>query len=93
MALNVEIAYAAPDKQIILDVSVAQGTSIVVAIQQSGILLEFPEIDLNQVKVGVFSRQAKLDDICRPGDRIEIYRPLKIDPKEARRIKGSDLNS
>ena len=83
--INVEIAYANPTSQSIIQVEIEEGRTIEQAIDRSGILLLFPEIDLMQQKVGIFSKQMKLSDIIKEGDRIEIYRPLIVDPKEARR--------
>ncbi|TAK76445.1 MAG: RnfH family protein [Gammaproteobacteria bacterium] len=90
--MKVEVAYAGRDRQEILAVEVKEGSTIETAIQQSGILALFPEIDLAKQKVGVFSKQKDLTDIVREGDRIEIYRPLIIDPKEARRAKAKALS-
>ena len=88
--INVEVAYAEPEKQIIRSVTVVAGTLIADAIEQSGIMRDFPEINLEAVKVGIFGKitslQAKLND----GDRIEIYRPLIADPKEVRRKRAAE---
>lgn len=59
--------------------------TVLQALQQSGLLLQFPEIDHPQVLVGVWGRQVKLDQCLRDLDRVEIYRPLRVDPKVARR--------
>lgn len=87
--MNVEVAYAKPDTQVILSLDVAEGASVEAAIRQSGILERFPEIDLDHNKVGIFSKQCKLDQPLRAGDRIEIYRPLIADPKESRRHRAA----
>lgn len=84
----VEVVYARPDEQRIIPVWVEEGSTIETVIDRSGILLIFPEIDLNQQQVGIFSRRKELSDVVSEGDRIEIYRPLLIDPKEARRKRG-----
>ncbi|MHB1948366.1 MAG: RnfH family protein [Gammaproteobacteria bacterium] len=84
----IEIAYARPDQQKILSVEVKEGATIEEAIDRSGILEIFPEIDLTKQKVGIFSQIKKLTDRVKEGDRIEIYRPLLIDPKEARRKRA-----
>lgn len=86
--ITVEVAYAQPDQQRIIALQVAEGTTIEAAIQLSGILMLFPEIDLTKQKVGIFSKPKPLSEILRDGDRIEIYRPLLIDPKEARRKRA-----
>jgi putative ubiquitin-RnfH superfamily antitoxin RatB of RatAB toxin-antitoxin module len=81
----VEVAFAAVKVQRIFKVEVLDGASVGDAIQLSGVLEAFPEIDLDGVKVGVFSKARKLSDLVKEGDRVEIYRGLTIDPKEARR--------
>ncbi len=86
---KVEVAYALPDEQVILALDVTPDTSIESAIQQSGILERFPEIDLSATKVGVFGKLSKLNATLKPGDRIEIYRPLIADPKEVRRQRAA----
>lgn len=87
----IEMIYALPHEQKLLRMEVAPNTSILDAILESDLLLLYPEIDLNQVKVGIFGKQKKLTDLISPGDRIEIYRPLLIDPKEARRHKAKKI--
>jgi len=86
--IPIEIAYGKPNKQTLLTIEVADNSTVHQAIEQSGILQQFPEIDLALNKVGIFSKIVALDKTLRTGDRIEIYRPLKIDPKEARRIRA-----
>lgn len=86
--LKVEVAYAALDRQCLLLVEVPAGSTIREVIYASGILREFPCIDLAKQLVGVFSKRRTLEDTINDGDRIEIYRPLLIDPKEARRAKA-----
>jgi putative ubiquitin-RnfH superfamily antitoxin RatB of RatAB toxin-antitoxin module len=86
--IKIEVAYAAPDKQRILALEVPAGTTIGEAVRLSGIAEIFPSIDLTQLKVGVFSQSRELTDIVLAGDRVEIYRPLTIDPKEARRARA-----
>jgi uncharacterized protein len=86
--IEVEIAYALQDHQLLIAVTVPQGATVLEAIKQSQILHHFPDIDLNKQKVGIFSRFCQLDQIVHAGDRIEIYRPLSIDPKDARRARG-----
>lgn len=86
--IRVEVAYARPDRQEIIAIEVESGCSIQRAIEQSGILQRFPEIDLQCQSVGIFSKRRELTDILQAGDRVEIYRPLTIDPMEARRAKA-----
>ena len=93
MALNkmikVEVAYATKTVQRIIAVEIEAGSTIQMAIDRSGIMHLFPEINLAKQKIGVFSKSQHLHDLVNEGDRIEIYRPLSIDPKEARRLKAA----
>lgn len=86
--IRVEVVYGLPEKQRILVTEVITGTSVETVIEQSGIKTEFPQIDLSQNKVGIWNRTCKLSDYPKDGDRIEIYRPLIADPKEARRQRA-----
>ncbi len=86
--IRVEVAYALPTKQTIVDVSVPENTSVEDAIRASDILEQFPDIDLAKTKVGIWSRVVKLRDVLSEGDRIEIYRPLIADPKEIRKRRA-----
>ncbi|MHB8423717.1 MAG: RnfH family protein [Gammaproteobacteria bacterium] len=83
--LRIEVVYALPDTQHVIAMQLAAGASVRTAIERSGLLQKFPEIRLAHDKVGIFGRVAKLDDGLDDGDRLEIYRPLVRDPKEARR--------
>ena len=84
MELRVEVAYALADRQVVVSFTVEQGTSLREAIARSGILKEFPDIDLRAQRVGVFGKLKDLDAPVEPYDRIEIYRPA-VDPKVRRR--------
>jgi len=88
--INVEVAYALPDIQVIIPLEVSQGTTIEQAIKQSGVLTTFPEIDLTTNKVGIFSKLGKLDQELREKDRVEIYRKLIADPKEVRKKRAAE---
>ena len=81
----VEVAYATPTRQVVIALEVDVATTVAAAIYQSGILQEFPEIDLTVNAVGVFGDHARLEDQLQPGDRVEIYRVLRVAPMEARR--------
>ncbi len=87
--MPVEVAYATFEKQHLLNLDVPEGSTVEQAIRRSGILEMCPEIDLQQQKVGVWGKLAALDQPMRPRDRAEIYRPLKADPKEARRKRAA----
>lgn len=84
----IEVVYALPTKQTLLQVSLEQGATVEEGINASNILSAFPEIDLAKTKVGIWSRVVKLKDTLRDGDRIEIYRPLIADPKEVRKRRA-----
>ncbi len=87
--MRIEVAYAKPSEQVILTLDIADGSTIEAAIIESGILQRFPEIDLANNRVGIFGRLFKLDQVLRAGDRVEIYRPLLVDPKEMRRTRAA----
>lgn len=88
--LNIEVAYATPEKQKIISLEIEQATSPRDAIKLSRIKDEFPEIDLDNVKIGVFGKPIPDNYQLREKDRIEIYRPLLADPKEVRRRLASE---
>lgn len=88
--LRVEVAFAREDEQTILTVEGVFGLTAQVAIERSGVLRRFPEIDLARNKIGVFGKVAKLDRVLEIGDRVEIYRPLIADPKEARKKRAAE---
>lgn len=84
----VEVAYAKEHEQVIIPLNVDAGTTLEQAVQLSGILEQFPEIDLTQNKTGIFGKIAKADTELREKDRVEIYRSLIADPKESRRKRA-----
>ncbi len=87
--ITVEVAYAKPGEQLILRLEVGPDTTIQEAIEQSGILEHFPEIDPAVMKAGIFGKLKKPGQILREGDRIEIYRPLIADPKQVRKERAA----
>jgi len=90
-SINVEVAYALPEKQVIRALNVDAGTTIGAAIVLSGIMMDFPELDneLEHAKVGIFGKIAAVTTVLSDGDRVEIYRPLIADPKEVRRQRAA----
>lgn len=86
--ITVEVAYALPQKQSLVEISVPADSTIESIIVASGLCELHPEIDLKKTKVGVWSRVAKMRDTVNDGDRIEIYRPLIADPKEIRKRRA-----
>ena len=88
--IMIEVSYALPKKQIIIPVLVPKDISVKEAIELSGILKKFEEIDLDSNQVGIFGKLTTLDKVLRDRDRIEIYRPLIADPKEIRRKRAAE---
>lgn len=88
--MRVEIVYALRERQQLVQVDVEDRATVRDAIEASGVLGEFPEIDLNVNKVGIFGKLVKLDTVLRDRDRVEIYRPLIADPKEVRRKRAAE---
>ncbi|MCF5720203.1 RnfH family protein [Pseudomonas syringae] len=89
--VEIEVVYAAVDRQLLLAVAVPAGTSLRAAVQSSGIAAQFPELDLAGCALGIFGKAVADADvrIVQAGDRIEIYRPLLADPKEVRRLRAA----
>lgn len=88
--ITVEVAYARPDRQVIIPLRVMPGTTAELAILASGIISQFAEITLAKNKIGIFGKLIKLDTVLRHMDRVEIYRPLTADPKAARRQRAAE---
>jgi uncharacterized protein len=83
--MRVTVAWALPDEQVVVPLDLPEGATAAGAIRASGLTARFPEIDLARHGVGVFGRVVSLGQVLREGDRVEIYRPLQMDPREARR--------
>lgn len=91
--IHVEVAYALPNKQQIIALDVPEGTEALVAVQQSGIEEGFPEIDLENPKLGLFGKSIKAGQVLEDGDRVEIYRPLIADPKANRKARAEQAKA
>ena len=89
----VEVAYALADKQSLISLEVKEGTKLKEAIEASGILEIYNQIDLSKQQVGIFSKFASLDSVLREKDRVEIYRPLVADPKEVRKERAAQVKA
>ena len=85
----IEVAYATPQKQLILECEVDSGTTVREAARQSRIDQHFPQLDLESCELGIFGKAVADDYALADGDRIEIYRPLIADPKEIRRQRAA----
>jgi putative ubiquitin-RnfH superfamily antitoxin RatB of RatAB toxin-antitoxin module len=86
--IDIAVAYATANQQTVLTLQIADKSSVEEAIIESGILQQWPEIDLQKNKVGIFGQLCDLEKTLNAGDRIEIYRPLQKDPMDARRQKA-----
>ena len=90
---KIEVIYGTLKQQKLIKLMVDESSTIQQCIEQSGVLQQFPEIDLEETKVGIFSQVKPLDFVVSEGDRIEIYRPLMADPKAVRRKKAEAAKS
>ncbi|MBP6393662.1 MAG: RnfH family protein [Neisseria sp.] len=85
--VKIEIVYGTAQKQFLQRLEVAAGTTAREAVRLSDVAREFPEADIEAAPLGIFGKAVKDDTVLRALDRVEIYRPLLIDPKEARRLR------
>ena len=88
--LTIEVIYALPTKQHLASLQLPAGSTVRQAIEASGLLQKYPEIDLAKNKVGIFAKLSKLEATLRDHDRVEIYRPLLADPKEVRKQRAAE---
>jgi putative ubiquitin-RnfH superfamily antitoxin RatB of RatAB toxin-antitoxin module len=90
--MQIAVAYSEPAQQVWLRIEVPEEATVQSAIEQSGILRKFPDIDLENCTVGIFGKVSELDASLKPGDRVEIYRPITADPATVPRrvIAGED---
>ncbi len=86
-ALRIEVVYALPERQLLRRVSLPEGSTVEAAVCASGLPAEFPEID--PLRTGIYGKTVSKDTILRDRDRVELYRPLKADPKEIRRARAA----
>ena len=85
--MRVEVAFALPERQVLLELEVGEGASVADVIEKSELSRVFPDADFSRMQAGVWGKPVPRDHAVRDGDRVEIYRPLEVDPKEARRLK------
>lgn len=88
--MQIAVAYSEPAQQVWLRIEVPEDITVEQAIIKSGILRQFPHIDLTEQKVGIFGKLTRLDAVPKPGDRIEIYRGIIADPKTVPRRRMGD---
>ncbi len=86
--IAVEVAYATPERQVLQKLTLAEGSTVQDAIERSDMGAAFPELVIDPDMVGIFGRKVPINRVLRDGDRVEIYRPLIADPKEARRRRA-----
>jgi hypothetical protein len=91
--LCIEVVFALRDRQELVTVRLENGATVADAIEQSSIQSAFPEWNLSECAVGVWGRLAERDQRLRQGDRVEIYRPLTMDPRDARRALAAQGRS
>lgn len=89
-SIHIEIAYAKPARQEVIELKLPQGSTLQQAVEASGLLQRHAEIDLARTKVGIYGKLAKLDTLLRDKDRVEIYRPLIADPKAVRQQRAAE---
>lgn len=88
--IQIEVCYPLATKQEVVFLKVPAGTTVQAAIEASGLLAKYPEIDLKKNKLGIWNKLAKVDAVLRDKDRVEIYRPLIADPKEVRKQRAAE---
>ncbi len=86
--LNIEVVYATPEQQTLVTLNLPHGATVEQALHASGLLTRFPDISASPLTVGIFAKVCDLQQLLKPSDRVEIYRPLVHDPKEARRQRA-----
>jgi len=86
----IQVCYALPQRQELVTLKMAQGSTLADAVERSGLLEKYPEINLASNKLGIFARLSKPDTVLRDRDRVEIYRSLLADPKEIRKKRAAD---
>jgi putative ubiquitin-RnfH superfamily antitoxin RatB of RatAB toxin-antitoxin module len=86
--VSVEIVVATPDRQVLMELTVEAGATVANVIAASGIASRFPELPVQDMPTGIWGKPVARDCAVREGDRVELYRPLQIDPREARRQRA-----
>ena len=93
---EVEIVFALPDRQLLESVLVTAGETVLDVVTKSGLREAFPEYEIDSLAIGIWGREVQRDQVVKEDDRIEIYRPLELDPREARRqlaLSGRTMGS
>lgn len=89
--IQVEVAYALPEKQLIIPLTVKKGTTMFDAVVQSGIADKFEGLDIDSIPMGIFGKAERKpkERVLEEGERVELYRPLIADPKEVRKKRAA----
>ncbi|MBI5860903.1 MAG: RnfH family protein [Rhodocyclales bacterium] len=88
--IQIDVGYALPQRQEIIHLALPAGSTVQQAIEASGLLAKYPEIDVAQNKLGIYAKLVKPDTLLHDHDRVEIYRPLIADPKEVRKARAAE---
>ena len=91
--IAVSVVHAGPGRAFSADLILPGGATVADAIAESGIHEALPDVEIRADRVGIFARKVSLDTVLHDGDRVEIYRPLKVDPKVARRLRAKRVPS
>ena len=86
--MRVEVVFAVPERQVLRSVELPDGGTVGDAIERSELARDFPEVDLDRLQAGVWGRPVERSRVLIDGERVELYRPLVMDPREARRLKA-----
>ena len=86
--MKVSVVYALAERQIVRELELPPGATVAAALRKSGLLEEFPAIDPAATPIGIYGRVVTGGEMLQPGDRVEIYRPLRAEPKTARRLRS-----
>ena len=86
--MRVEVVFALPERQALETVEMPEGATVADAIEKSGVERQFPDVSFAALQAGVWGKLVDRDHVLSDGDRVEIYRPLEMDPREARRLKA-----
>ena len=87
--ISVEVCYVAADIQFLRTVRIPSGSTVLHAIRISGLQQELPDLNIDRTKVGIYSKLKTLDTALKANDRVEVYRPLQVDPMAARRTRAN----
>ena len=90
LRISVEVVFAAPESQLLIELELPSGATVADAILASGLAEAFPQYALNALPVGIWGRLTEVSRELQDGDRVEIYRELTLDPMESRRLKASE---